>query len=104
MLNLIILRILKNIFGCVFSVHKIIGLSRHEQVCLMRPHCSMPYHPTHINFKQCLIFVQFIISANLSLNGISFRYLKPCLKNQLKKETIIRTNSSIAIIGVIYKL
>ena len=26
----------KNIFACLFSVHNIISLSRHEQVCLMR--------------------------------------------------------------------
>ena len=26
----------KNIFTCLFSVHKTISLSRHEQVCLMR--------------------------------------------------------------------
>ena len=25
----------KNIFACLFSVHNIISLSRHEQVCLM---------------------------------------------------------------------
>ena len=28
----------KNIFACLFSVHNTISLSRHEQVCLMRPH------------------------------------------------------------------
>ena len=26
----------KNIFACLFSVHNTIGLSRHEQACLMR--------------------------------------------------------------------
>ena len=26
----------KNIFACLFSVHSIVSLSRHEQVCLMR--------------------------------------------------------------------
>ena len=26
----------ENIFGCLFSVHNTIGLSRHEQVCLIR--------------------------------------------------------------------
>ena len=28
----------KNIFASLFSVHNTISLSRHEQVCLMRPH------------------------------------------------------------------
>ena len=31
----------KNIFACLFSVHNTISLSRHEQVCLMRPRFEM---------------------------------------------------------------
>ena len=36
--NKVVIDIRKNIFVCLFSVHKTISLSRHEQVCLIRLH------------------------------------------------------------------
>ena len=31
-----LMKIRKNIFACLFSIHNTISLSRHEQVCLSR--------------------------------------------------------------------
>ena len=33
---LILKTLRKNIFACLFSIHNVISLSRHEQVCLSR--------------------------------------------------------------------
>ena len=36
--KIVVIRMDKSIFPCLFIVHNIISLSRHEQVCLMRLH------------------------------------------------------------------
>ena len=49
-------KIRKNIFACLFSVHNTISLSRHEQVCLMRPHKHRRHLRNYINTEGIYVF------------------------------------------------
>ena len=65
----------KNIFVCQFSIHNIITLSRHEQVCLMR--LRLEKHFSHHRAYDGRSISRNIISSNILvhdlINVINFR-------------------------------